>query len=446
MRDSATTKAVIEILNEINNSRKAADRICSAYFKAHHFIGSNDRRRISECVYTILRNKAKIDWIIQQISSGIKEIKESQNTRLEVLVFYFVLQHATTRLRKEMLLGDRNFQELSIAEEKFFSELQRNDWLTLLNVNALPHVLAEIPEWVYSIIHNQYGLSHNLIRQCFEQPDYICLRVNTLKSSRDNIIVELQRMGITSKVSSFSPWGIRLGYGKNISSSHIFQQGYVEVQDEGSQIISLITQAKPGMRVLDFCAGAGGKTMAIASMMQNKGFILATDVHSDRLQRARERMKRSGIYNVKTQILDKKCQDHFNTSNAYDIVLCDVPCSGSGTWRRNPEARWRLHEEELNRLTQLQTEIINQAKMLVKQDGYLFYSTCSLFMQENESIINQFLLENSSFQLITVQDWLLLNKLEFLQKLLSEDKLFLKILPHKHDMDGFFAAILKRKC
>ena len=121
MRDSATTKAVIEILNEINNSRKAADRICSAYFKAHHFIGSNDRRRISECVYTILRNKAKIDWIIQQISSGIKEIKESQNTRLEVLVFYFVLQHATTRLRKEMLLGDRNFQELSIAEEKFFS-------------------------------------------------------------------------------------------------------------------------------------------------------------------------------------------------------------------------------------------------------------------------------------------------------------------------------------
>lgn len=221
----------------------------------------------------------------------------------------------------------------------------------------------------------------------------------------------------------------------------LWVQGEIEIQDEGSQIVSLLVEAKPGLQIFDYCAGAGGKTLAMAAMMANKGRIVATDAVAWRLERSRERFKRSGVFNVECRTLEETNRKWLKRQEGrYDRVLVDVPCSGSGTWRRNPDLKIRLTEQDFDEILQKQYHIMEQASWLVKPGGRLIYATCSILRRENHDQIAQFLAKHPEFKLLPIAPlWT-----EVIGKACPTSDLMLQLTPAQHQVDGFFAAVMER--
>ena len=231
------------------------------------------------------------------------------------------------------------------------------------------------------------------------------LRVNTLKATREEAIAALKAEGITAAPTQLSPVGLRVHGRPPLATMQVFKDGLIEVQDEGSQLVALLADARPGMRVADFCAGAGGKTLAIAAQMQNKGKIVACDVLEGRIDRAAVRFNRAGVHNVERKALsserDQWVKRHAGT---FDRVLVDAPCTGTGTWRRNPDAKWKLTPEDVAELEQVQRNILDSAWRLVKPGGRLIYATCSLLAEENEAQVEAFLAAHADFKLVPIAD------------------------------------------
>src|SRR6185369_3433163 len=227
------------------------------------------------------------------------------------------------------------------------------------------------------------------------------LRVNTIKATREEAIAALKAEGIVAAPTTLSPVGLRVHGRPPLATLQCFKDGLIEVQDEGSQLVALLADARPGMRVADFCAGAGGKTLAIAAQMKNKGKIVACDVLEGRIERAAVRFNRAGVHNVERKALsserDQWVKRHAGT---FDRVLVDAPCTGTGTWRRNPDAKWKLSPEDLTELAEIQRNILDSAWRLVKPGGRLIYATCSLLAEENEAQVEAFLSEHADFRLV----------------------------------------------
>jgi 16S rRNA (cytosine967-C5)-methyltransferase len=253
------------------------------------------------------------------------------------------------------------------------------------------------------------------------------LRINPIKTDRKTILKEMANVVATP----ISPFGIRMNSKLNINEVPEFKNGKIEVQDEGSQLISIIVDAKPKEYILDFCAGAGGKTLLMAGMMNNKGRIVACDIFENKLKRAKQRFKRADVQNASTKLLDKNGESWLNrNNNKFDKVLVDAPCSGSGTWRRNPDMK--IKPIDMNSITKTQSEILQKAANLVKKDGYIYYATCSLFKEENEQQIEDFLKKNTNFSL---------EPIVFQEK----EYKFFKCSPYKTNTDGFFITKLVKK-
>jgi 16S rRNA (cytosine967-C5)-methyltransferase len=244
------------------------------------------------------------------------------------------------------------------------------------------------------------------------------------------MLAALKQAGLKAAPTPLSPWGIRVTERPSLASLGILKDGLVDIQDEGSQLIAKILDAQPGERVVDFCAGAGGKTLAIAACMQNKGRIIACDVMERRLKNSTERFRRAGIHNIQTHAL-ASARDPWvkKQKGTFDRVLVDAPCSGSGTWRRNPDARWRNLGPDLPTLIALQTEILDSAARLVRPGGRLVYATCSLYAAENDEQIDRFLAGHPDF---TVQPCGI------------DGAKYLALTPAQHGTDGFFGAVLQR--
>jgi 16S rRNA (cytosine967-C5)-methyltransferase len=265
-------------------------------------------------------------------------------------------------------------------------------------------------------------------------PAPLDLRVNTLKTTRDAAIIALAREGLEARPTQFSPWGLRLAPRQSVTGAKAFQDGLVEIQDEGSQLIALLVDAQPGMRVADYCAGAGGKTLAIATTMENKGHIIACDVSGPRLEAAIKRLRRAGIHNAERHLLEPGDKWAKRQAQKFDRVLVDAPCTGTGTWRRNPDARRHLTETDLTELLAKQSAILDQAQKLTKPGGKLVYATCSLLNDENEIQVEAFLARHPSFQRIPIT--------APLPAALHGP--YLSLSPRQNGTDGFFAAVLVR--
>jgi 16S rRNA (cytosine967-C5)-methyltransferase len=294
------------------------------------------------------------------------------------------------------------------------------------------------PDWLVEKLSAQSGIEEaEKLLVGMNQRAPLWLRANTFKNDVLSIQAMLKAEGYEVEKGDFSPWSLKLGTRVNIRGLKAFKSGFIEAQDEGSQLIAEITGVKPEHKVIDYCAGAGGKTLALGAMMGGKGALLACDIDEHRLEKMRPRLKRSGLTSVCLQNLSEPLPSPW--SEGADCVLVDAPCTGSGTFRRQPERKYTLQEEDLQKAHETQVQILAKAAPRVAVGGRLVYATCSIFDEENEKVISRFREQHSDFKLVPLD-----SVLGDVRAKMVGDGVFLKMMPHTHDSDGFFGAVFER--
>ena len=404
------------ILGEILDFHGPADMKLSNYYREHGKLGQKDRVEIAECIYGIIRRLR-----------FLKKINEDDGNYKKLVIAWLIKTEG--RSIRELEHG------LSKDEIEWAKSLKSRDTESY----TWPEKLS-LPDWLWDLLVEQYGLDEAIdLGRSFLEPAKLDIRINTVKISREELIELLAKEIEDIEVMAYSPSGIRIPRGTSLSKNPLFVEGKIEVQDESSQILSFIVDAKRGLMVADFCAGAGGKSLAIGAIMKNTGRIYAYDISEKRIINLGKRLKKSGLSNLFAQkIKNEKDAKLKKLHGKFDRVLADVPCSGTGTFRRNPDLKWKNSIEDLDELNIKQLAILEEAKKLVKKEGRLIYSTCSLLKRENESIVEKFLDGNKNFRVISVNEILVKNQIP-----LSTGS-FLKLTPHHQKTDGFFAAVLER--
>ncbi|RZI46730.1 RsmB/NOP family class I SAM-dependent RNA methyltransferase [Candidatus Finniella inopinata] len=422
MKTTARYQTVIELIDEILASPDVpSDRLLVDYFRQRRFIGSHDRRSVQESIYAILRQWPVLTFYQRQLDG-----------RQAVLWHLRVCENNSVEMIEALFNGEQyGPQPLSITEarslEMILPESTWPDW-----------VKAATPEWLWPHCQERFGDQALVEMQTLNQPAGFDVRVNLLKNSRDSVLTTLQSEGVRVTPTPLSPWGLRFESRYALQSHDLWQNGSLEVQDEGSQLIALLTEAEPRMHVLDLCAGAGGKTLALAATMQNKGILFATDIHEWRLKRAKERLRRASVSNVECRVLGGSWLKR--QAGRFDRVLIDAPCSGSGTWRRNPDLKIRFKPQDLKELQEKQQHILDMAVQAVKPGGYLIYATCSVLRSENEDQIDQFLSKHSTFSLVDIREvWQ-----KHLTSVCPAQGPTLQLTPHRDQTDAFFVGILRK--
>lgn len=405
-------------MQKIISFQQPADACLSAFFRANNKLGRLDRAEIAETVFSILRHFEKIQTL------GGKNLIAKKAVLLALLI-----QQGYSVSALESFCNEEEKQALiEIKQHK-------------QNLSGSLNVLSELPNWLIDALRLSYSDDEIVkIGQTMQEPAPLDIRVNILKNQRDKVLKQLQDEGLSAVATPISPWGIRLQDKIAFNKHPLFLDGTIEIQDEGSQLLSLLSGAKRGLTVVDFCAGAGGKTLAMGALMQNKGRLYAFDISEKRLNNLKPRISRSGLGNVLPQRIDNEHDSKLQRLwNKADIVLVDAPCSGTGTLRRNPDIKYRQSPEKVARITEQQASIFQAASQLVATGGRLIYATCSLLSAENEQQVETFLQHNPQFTLE--------NATELLSPYMSidSDNKMLRLNPVTHNTDGFFAAVLIRK-
>ncbi len=420
MKEPARLESTLEILTLQGSTKKPLDQICHGYFKTRRYIGSKDRQTITSYVYGIMRHRASCDWWALERGLSPLLLRPVDASRIRLLA-YLRLFEKIPRDQIGMLFSGEKYAPLKLSdkEKSIFEKLPDHKTLP-------PWVEGEFPEWLFPFLKRRFGENLKAEIRAFLDQAPLDLRVNTLKTTREDALSIIEKTGLSAVPTSLSPWALRIQQRENITQTKAFQEGLIEVQDEGSQLIVTLLDVKPGHTVLDLCAGAGGKTLGLAAAMQNKGRIIATDTAAWRLKRTKERLKRSGVFNVElreiTGIHDKWLK---RQKDRFDRILVDAPCSGSGTWRRNPDQKWNITQADVKELTALQQSLLETAALLLKSGGYLVYATCSLLCEENEDVADKFLENNLNFTLVPCG---------------LKGAPFLSLSPLQQGTDGFFAA------
>ncbi len=420
MKDASRLESTLDILAFHGADKKPLDQVVHGYFKTRRYIGAKDRQAIAAFVYGVMRHRASCDWwaLERGLSPLLMGVRDAARIRL---LAYLWLFEKVARDKIGILFSGEKYapSRLSDKERAIFEELP--DLKTLP-----PWVEGEFPEWLFSFLKRRFGENLKKEMQAFLKQAPLDLRVNTLKATREEALASLKQTGLVVTPTKLCPWGLRIEGRENITQTKAFQDGLVEVQDEGSQLIVHLMDIQPGQSVLDLCAGAGGKTLALAALLQNKGRVVATDTAAWRLKRTKERLKRAGAFNVElreiTGVNDKWLK---RQKERFDRVLVDAPCSGSGTWRRNPDQKWNVTLQDIQELSELQKNLLEGAASLVKPGGALVYATCSLLGEENEDVAHTFLEKNKDFTLVSCG---------------LNETLFLSLSPLQNSTDGFFAA------
>lgn len=302
--------------------------------------------------------------------------------------------------------------------------------------------LYNFPLWLEAPLRQAFPQTLTQELEALSQPAPFDLRVNPLKKTRDQAQKELTNEGYETEPMLYSPYGLRSLRRFPLDQLRLFKQGEIEVQDEGSQLVCSLVEAHPSHQVLDLCAGAGGKTLLLAAIMKNRGHIVATDVHDKRLMNCKKRLKRASVQNAHCQVIIHESDPSLAVyENKMDRVLVDAPCSGTGTWRRNPDLKWRLAPEDLDELVLKQRDLLKAAATYVKPGGRLIYATCSFLKEENENQIDKFCTENLEFTV---------DSLESVWNSISDHACpfkgdYLRMTPYVTGTDGFFAAVLRKK-
>jgi 16S rRNA (cytosine967-C5)-methyltransferase len=423
--------AVLELLGEIDQSARPADLVAGAYLKARRYIGAKDRRAIADRVWGILRRRARLDWWLR------REAREP-TPRMRLLADLALADHLKPEAAAADFTGGTHGANTLAPDE--WALLQALKGRDLFHHDMPAWVRGEYPEWLEPRLAALFGDGLATEMGALRDEAPVDLRVNTLKVDREQARARLAAEGLDAEPTPLSPIGLRLPARAALAAQPAFREGLVEVQDEGSQLVALLTDARPGQAVVDYCAGAGGKTLALAATMANKGRLVACDVNSRRAERAGLRLRRAGVHNVTRRLLEGE-HDRWvkRQAGSFDRVLVDAPCSGSGTWRRNPDAKWRLTPQGLDELLAVQWTILASAARLVRPGGRLVYATCSLLAEENEMQVDR-LLEGGRFRRLSVAE-LWTGMVGSACPVAGPD---LRLTPARHHTDGFFAAVLGR--
>ncbi|MDR3522037.1 MAG: RsmB/NOP family class I SAM-dependent RNA methyltransferase [Acidocella sp.] len=424
MTPAGQLAAAIDLLADIEADARPADAVANSFFRNRRFIGAGDRREVSTLVWGVLRARRHLGWWLEKFGAEPtpRLLLGAQAIFTGMTVNKIALAFTAGRY------GPPPLTELeTIVLEKFAGH-------TLEHPNMPDAVKYEVPDWIMPRLEAQFGPALKAEMDAMAQTAPLDLRVNALKATRDQAILALAAEQLDARPTPYSPWGLRLAGRQSITQGKAFQDGIVEIQDEGSQLVALLVDAKPGMRVVDFCAGAGGKTLAIAMTMENKGHIVACDVSAPRLEGAIKRLRRAGVHNAERHLLEPGDKWVKRQEKKFDRVLIDAPCTGTGTWRRNPDARLRLKENDLAEILPKQAMILDQAQRLLKVGGRLVYATCSLLQEENEMQVTAFLERHPNFGRVALSDPV--------PEALHGPAL--RLTPRANGTDGFFGAVLER--
>jgi 16S rRNA (cytosine967-C5)-methyltransferase len=419
MHPKALLQQAAELLRAVLAFEQPADAVVSAHFRRQRALGVRDRHALAETVYAVLRRRL---WLQHLAQSGSGPMER--------------------RLAAAGWQGDAHTLQAAL-------EPHEKAWLAGLPnapaADAPDKLRHNLPDWIAGALHAQLDApSFAQLTDALLEPAPLDLRVNAWRAKRDEVLPELLQAGFDVAPTPYSPWGLRLRGRPALQDTAAFRDGRVEVQDEGSQLLAVLLEAKRGEMVADFCAGAGGKTLALGAAMRNTGRLYAFDTSGHRLDAMRPRLARSGLSNVHTvQIAHERDERVKRLAGKIDRVLVDAPCSGLGTLRRNPDLKWRQNPQAVAEMRERQQAILGAAAQLLKPGGRLVYATCSLLEVENEAVAQMFERAQPAFEVLAAQQVLARAHIEGAETLVQGTRL--RLWPHRHGTDGFFAAVWQRK-
>lgn len=438
MRLGGRIAAAIEVLTDITHQHTPVTDALRDWGKAHRFAGSKDRSFIGNVVHDALRQKSSVAWRM-----GCVDVAEASPRAIILGTMGFVWGYSIDDISAAFTDDSHAPSALNTAEREALSGAHdlslAPDW-----------VRADVPEWIWPAFEANFGEDAIEEGIALTTRPPLDLRVNTLKSTREDALAALSEFGAQN--APLSPIGIRIpakereGRLPNIQPEAIFQTGGIEIQDEGSQIAALLVNAQPGETILDYCAGGGGKSLALAGAMKNEGKIYAYDIDKRRLAPLYQRALRAGADMIELRPPNKGggASVLSDLKGKMDRVLIDAPCTGTGTWRRKPDAKWRLSEKSLERRMNEQAKVLEQAADYVRDSGYLVYVTCSVLAEENEAPVYAFLEANKAFQIVSAGEvWEDSFPADAGQPL-SVDGASVTLTPATLGTDGFFFAVMEK--
>ncbi len=439
MHPNALLQACAELVRLTLTLEHPADAVVSRFFKDHRNLGPRERAALAETTYTVLRKKLLFEHLAPS-GSGPRE------RRLAILGFAHWQDEEARRTQPQAQRGARDFLKAALNERE-------KQWLDACDAVDPSELLERhrhnLPEWLAEPLKAQLGADFWPLVESLSASAPLDLRVNAFKEKREAVQKELAQAAIKTVATPYSPWGLRVQGKPALTKLPAFVRGAIEVQDEGSQLLALLLDAKRGEMVVDFCAGAGGKTLAIGATMRSTGRLYAFDVSAHRLDALKPRMARSGLSNVHPAAIAHERDERVKRlAGKIDRVLVDAPCSGLGTLRRNPDLKWRQSPQAVQELVAKQQAILASAARLVKPGGRLVYATCSVLPEENEAIAEAFAAAHPDFVWLDAGPLLTQLKVEGANSLCSggdSGTRYLRLWPHRHQTDGFFAAVWQRK-
>jgi len=433
MTPAARLQAAIELLAAVEEDERPADLVARRYLRARRYIGSKDRRAITDRLYAVLRAQFALDWRLNHHGA-------TPSARLRALV-HSVLTEAAGLDSVATLCGSSQYAPptLSEVEATLLGEIAAADHDDRA---AMPTAARlGVPEWLMPGLERRFGVALEREAAALLGEASLDLRVNERRAERDAMVAALCSLGLDAAPTPLSPIGVRVAGRPNITGLDAYRDGLIEVQDEGAQLVALLVAAETARCVVDFCAGAGGKTLALGQRLAQDARLIACDTDGDRLARMEPRRARAGVEDIETHVLGDADDPWFTEmAGGADRLLLDMPCSGTGTWRRAPDQPHRLTAERLATYRAQQMTILEQAAPLVAPGGRLIYATCSVLGEENEDQITAFLDAHADFKAMSIEAiWR-----ETIGTEPPATGSWLQLTPHAHGTDGFFIAMLER--
>lgn len=442
MQPAARLAAAIELLADVEDkmaSRGApADVLVSNFFRTRRYAGSKDKRAISGYVYSILRRRSRYLWAIKTA--------RMEGTARNMMLAHLVVEGDDSSLHYFGVENPFAPTALTMEEQEMVDRLRRLDW-----DDAPQAARFNLPDWALPGLAQRFGKQLEAAAQALNQQAPMDIRLNALKTHGKKLNDILNKEYQVFEKTEFSRFGYRAVQSLNLGGMKVYKDGLLEVQDEAAQVASALVAAEAGMQVVDLCAGAGGKTLAVAADMANKGQIHAFDISASRLSSLRKRVQRAGARNVQVhRIADSGAGREIAfgpLKGQMDRVIVDAPCTGTGTWRRSPDQRWRFDRESLAAQNTVQLGLLGEAATMVKVGGRLVYMTCSLMPEENEAVLQKFVTDAGA------QAWSYVDYrsiwtgalISAVPETLSSQPQCLQLAPHAHGTDGFFLGVLERR-
>lgn len=427
MKPASRIQATIEILSAEQLKRIPLDACVGDYMRNRRYIGAKDRAEVAARVYDMTRAYGRIGWWLDHANA--------QDTPRNRVICWLALGEKINEDRYKQYFDGSQYAPDILSDDEI-DLLEKIVGKDLEHPDMPQNVRLECPAVYEQAFKEVFGDQFEAEMKTLLSGAPLDLRVNTFAIDRDNARKSLHKDGIETDFTSLSPWGLRCREKAYISKTKAMNKGWIEIQDEGSQMIAVLCDAQPGMQILDYCAGGGGKALALAAAMKKKGRLVAMDTNEVRLEKGRVRYKKAGIADiveVRPLSDDRHRKWLKRQKGTFDITITDVPCTGTGTWRRNPDMRAKANSIMLEELLPIQAQILDKVAHTVKVGGKLVYATCSFLKAENEDQVNAFLTRHPEFEIAPIDETL------------GIGSPFMRLTPHRHNTDGFFAAVLKRK-